>query len=201
MHTITVPGRPNLEFRTLTESDYPDLQVFCNYFKQRGIKNNDSFESIKLSKMKMPYGQYFIGYDTDKKLIWNLLGVHRLPEIHDHAWRAFFRGAQLPGYRLGTSLSSDIFKLGFHLTYVLEMQISFVLDHDPQAEFFVSTNTPEAKPFARSQFLDQIIAPMLVERGVFTKAFENFELHETKQSIWKINVGSYFEERKKSVGF
>lgn len=201
MNLITVPGRPNLEFRLLTESDYPDLQVFCDYFKQQGLKNNDSFESIKLLKMKMPYGQYFIGYDTDKKQIWNLLGVHHLPEIHEHAWRVFFRGAQLPGYRLGTALTSDIFKLGFQITYMIEMQVKFILEHDPQAEFFASTNTPQAETFARSQFIDQNIAPMLVKRGVFTKEFEDFELFKTKQSIWKLNVNKYFEERMKSVGF
>jgi hypothetical protein len=198
---ITVPGKPNLVFRLLEEADYPSLQKFCDYFKEKGLKNNDSFESIKLDKMKMPYGQYFIGYDTDKDCIWNLLGVHHLPEVHDHAWRVFFRGAQLPGYRLGEGLTLDIFKLGYQISYMIGMQIEFVLSHDPKAEIFASTNTPNAETFARSQFIDQKIAPMLVKRGVFTKAYEEFELFNTKQSIWKFNVDRYFEERKKSVGF
>ena len=81
------------------------------------------------------------------------------------------------------------------------MQIEFVLSHDPKAEIFASTNTPNSETFARSQYIDQKIAPMLVKRGVFTKAYEEFELFNTKQSIWKFNVDRYFEERKKSVGF
>lgn len=201
MKPVTVPGNQDLVFRLLEESDYPALQKFCDYFKEQGLKNNNSFEAIKLDKMKMPYGQYFIGYDLKENKIWNLLGVHHLPEIHDHAWRVFFRGAQLPGYRLGTALTSDIFKVGFQITYMIEMQIKFILEHDPEAEFYASTNTPQAEKFARSQFIDQNIAPMLVKRGVFSKAYEDFELFNTKQSIWKLDVNRYFEERKKSVGF
>lgn len=201
MKPVTVHGNPDLVFRLLEESDYPALQTFCDYFKEKGLKNNDSFESIKLDKMKMPYGQYFIGYDLKENRIWNLLGIHHLPEIHEHAWRCFFRGAQLPGYRLGTALTSDIFKLGYQITYMIEMQIKFILEHDPGAEIFASTNTPKAETFARSQFIDQHIAPMLEHRGVFTKAREDFLLFNTPQSIWKLNIDKYFEERKKSVGF
>lgn len=201
MEILTVPGKPHLEFRLLQESDYPDLEEFCNYFKKKGIKNNESFEAIKLDKMKMPYGQYFIGFDKEKSCIWNLLGAHHLPEIHDHAWRLFFRGAQLPGYRFGTALTTDIFKVGFQITFMIEMQIKFILNHDPKAEFFASTNTMEAEKFARSQFIDCYIAPALVKRGVFIKAFENFNLFHTSQNIWKFDIEKYFEERKKSVGF
>lgn len=201
MKPVTVHGNPDLVFRLLEESDYPALRTFCDYFKEKGLKNNNSFESIKLDKMKMPYGQYFIGYDLKENRIWNLLGIHHLPEIHEHAWRCFFRGAQLPGYRLGTALTSDIFKLGYQITYMIEMQIKFILEYDPSAEIFASTNTPKAETFARSQFIDQHIAPMLERRGVFTKAREDFLLFNTPQSIWKLNIDKYFEERKKSVGF
>jgi hypothetical protein len=201
METLIVPGKPNLEFRLLQESDYPALEEFCNYFKKKGIKNNESFEAIKLDKMKMPYGQYFIGYDHDKKHIWCLMGLHQLPEIHNHAWRCLFRNAQLPGYRLGTALSTDLFKVGYQFTYLFEMQIKFILKHDPDAEIFASSNTPNAEKFAKSQFIDQNIAPRLVKRGVLTKYLENFILYNVPQSIWKLNIEKYFEERKKSVGF
>lgn len=201
MNSIVVPGRQNLSFKLLEESDYQKLQEFCDYCKNAGIKNNESFEAIKLEQMKMPYGQFFIGYDTDQDVIWTILGVHHLPEIHNHAWRVFFRGAQLPNYRLGNGLSKDFFKVGFQITYMLEMQIKFILEHDPSAEFYASTNTPLAKAFARSQYLDQIMLPMLVKRGIFTKEYDNFVLFYTLQSIWKLNVDKYFEEREKSVGF
>lgn len=201
MNPIRVPGKPNLEFRLLQDRDHIKLQTFCDYFKSQGIKNNDSFESIKLDNMKMPYGQYFIGYDYDSDKIWNLLGIHHLPEIHNHAWRCFYRGAQLPGYRFGNALTSDIFKVGYQITFMIEMQIKFIHKYDNQAEIYASTNTPRAEKFAKSQYIDQRIAPMLAERGVFTKTHEDFILFNTPQSIWKLNIDKYFEERKKSVGF
>jgi hypothetical protein len=198
---MEVPGKPNLKFRLLEETDHPKLQEFCDKCKDLGWKNNSSFEDIKLDKMIMPYGQYFIGYDDQKEQIWNLLGVHHLPEIHKNAWRIFFRGAQLPGYRLGNKLTTDIFKIGYQITYIVEMQIKFIQQYKSNAEFYCSTNTPNAKKFARSQFLDQVVAPQLEERGVLSKEYENFNLFHTDQTIWKLNIEKYFEERKKSVGF
>ena len=42
----------------------------------------------------------FIGIDESKDKIFNLAGVHHLPEVSNNAWRCLFRGAQLPGYNL-----------------------------------------------------------------------------------------------------
>ena len=197
-----IPGKPNLEFRLLEEKDYTDLQIFCDYWKSKSIKNNDSFQSIKLDKMKMPYGQYFIGYDYDKKIIWNLAGVHQLPEIGNHAWRCLFRGAQLPGYSMGKSLTTDFFKSGYQMSYVIDWQVKYILNYDPDAEFYTSTNNLKNKEhFSRSQFLDQIAMPKMEERSVFTRVHDNFELYNTKQSIWKLNIDQYYIERKKSINY
>jgi hypothetical protein len=191
-----------LEFRLLQESDYPALQIFCDYFKSKDIVNNSSFQSIKLDKIKMPYGQYFIGYDYNKNLIWNLAGVHRLSEIGDHAWRCLFRGAQLPGYNMYDGLTKDFFKSGYQISYVLDMQMKFILNYDPQAEFYTSTNNPDNPiHFSRSQYLDQIAMPMLEQRGAFTRIHKDFELYNTRQSIWRVNKNNYYIERKKSIGF
>lgn len=199
---MKVVGQPHLEFRLLTESDYPDLQIFCDYFKSKGIVNNDSFKSIKLDKIQMPYGQYFIGYDHNKKLIWNLAGVHKLPEIGEHAYRCLFRGAQLPGYGMYSGLTRDFFKSGFQLSYVLDMQMRFILEHDPLAEFYTSTNNPKNPVhFSRSQYLDQVAMPAVEKRGAVTRIHADFELYNTRQSIWHVNRDSYYEERKKSIGF
>jgi hypothetical protein len=198
---LTVPGKANLIFRLLTESDYPKLQTFCDYFKEQNLKNNDSFQSLKIDKMKMPYGQYFIGYDTDKDCIWNISGIHHLPEIHEHAYRAYFRNAILPGYRMGDMLTRDLFKLSYTTSYILGMQIEFILKHDIQAEIFASSNNSNAKPFGRSQYIDVVIAPALGKRGVCSKAYDNFILFNTPQSIWKLNIDKYYSERLKSVGF
>ena len=202
MLPIQIPGNPNLEFRLLETSDLEDLQIFCDHCTSLNLKNNDSFKSIKLDKMSMPYGQYFIGYDHDKKQIWNLAGVHQLPEVGEHAWRCLFRGVQLPGYSMNQGLSRDFFKTGYQFSYVLEMQVRFILQHDPISEFYTSTNNlNNDEYFSKSQNLDQNMLPLLVKRGIFTKAHDDFTLYNTKQSIWKLNFNTYLQERKKSIGF
>ena len=102
---MVVPGKPELELRLLQESDHAKLLDFCNSCKKLGWDNNESFQAIKLDKMSMPHGQFFIGYDHSKDIIWNLAGVHRFPEVGEDAWRCLFRGAQLPGYSLSGSFT------------------------------------------------------------------------------------------------
>jgi hypothetical protein len=202
MEPTKIPNNPHLEFRLLEECDYNDLNIFCNRCKELRIVNNESFKSIKLDQIKMPYGQYFIGYDYNKKQIWNIAGVHKLPEISSKAWRCLFRGAQLPGYGMGKSLTRDFFKSGYQMSYVLDWQVQFILNNNPLAEFYTSTNNLKNKKyFSRSQFLDQIAMPMMEKRGVFTRIYDDFELYNTRQSIWKLHLDQYYEERKKSIGF
>ncbi len=45
-------------FRKLQDEDLDDLKIFCEACRTLGYYNNDSFKSIKLDQMKMPYGQY-----------------------------------------------------------------------------------------------------------------------------------------------
>ena len=52
-----------ITFRELLDSDLNKLQIFCDECKSLGYNNNASFNSIKLDKMQMPYGKYFIGID------------------------------------------------------------------------------------------------------------------------------------------
>ena len=115
-----------ITFRELLDSDLNKLQIFCDECKSLGYNNNASFDSIKLAKMKMPYGKYFIGIDDSKDKIFNLAGVHHLPEVSNNAWRCLFRGAQVPGYNLSKGLTKNIFLTGYQLSYILPLQINFI---------------------------------------------------------------------------
>jgi hypothetical protein len=195
---LTIPGKPELEIRLLQESDHEKLLDFCNTCKELGWQNNDSFKTIKLDKMLMPHGQYFIGYDYSKVVIWNLAGVHQFPEIGPSAWRCLFRGAQLPGYTLTSGLTKDMFKIGFHLSYFLPMQIKFIKEQYPNSEFYMTSNTKSNETyFAKSQQLDSGIMPRLASRGVFKRTHENFMLYNTIQSVWQIQEDTYWEQRNK----
>lgn len=198
---MVLPGKPELELRLLQESDHAKLLDFCNSCKELGWYNNESFQAIKLDKMSMPYGQFFIGYDHSKDIIWNLAGVHKFPEVGEDAWRCLFRGAQLPGYSLSGFLTKDVYKNGYHLSYLLPMQIEFIRALHPTSKFYMSSNNLTNKTqFAKSQKLDSVIMPYLAKRGIFTRTHKDFILYGASQSVWQVNIDKYYEERKVSLG-
>ena len=180
----------NLTFRPLVDSDFPALSIFCTECEKLGYENNKSFESIKLDKMKMPYGQFFIGLDQDK--IITFAGVHHLPELGNNAWRCLFRGAQLPGYT--PTWSVNIFKSWIHLSHLMYYQIKLVQQIDPNADFYISTNVDKKKAGVSSR-LDKTIMPKLVKQGIFTLHSKDTILYNTLQNIWKLNTETYLRER------
>lgn len=202
MKPLVIPGKSNLEIRLLEDSDLEKLQEFCDRCANFGWKNNSNFKEIKLDKMSMPYGKFFIGYDHDKNIIFNLAGVHHLPEISPNAWRCLFRGAQLPGYSVTNSFTKNIFKTGYQLSYILPMQMKFIKSYDPIAEFFMTTNNQNTKvdTAGKSKRMDIVMSKTLAHTGVLTKFAEDFELFYIKQTIWKINEQEYYRQRSLYLG-
>jgi hypothetical protein len=146
-----------IALRKLEKTDLPKLKTFCETCKDLGIINNSDFKNLKLDRMHLPYGQFFIGYDLEKDIIWNIAGVHHLPEIGPNAWRCLFRGAQLPTYTPHWSM--NIFKSGVHFSYFLYLQIEVIQQIDPNAEFYISTNihnSSGAKRFVSSKILTSV---------------------------------------------
>jgi hypothetical protein len=181
---MVIPGKPNLELRLLTQDDRPALEKFFAACESLGLENNKSADAIKLDKMHMPYGQYFIGWDYNKNCIWNLAGIHHLPELGSNKWRVLFRGAQLPGYALG--VGKDFLRVSYHWRYFLPMQINFIKENYPDAEFVISTNIKNASA-GKSDQLNKKLMPLLVNRGIVSLYKENVELFYTKQNVWLIN--------------
>lgn len=184
--------QPGRIFKVLEASDLPALKIFCEECKTLGYVNNESFAAIKLDKMVMPYGQFLIGIDAGK--IFTIAGVHRLPEVSNHAWRCLFRGAQLPGYTPTWSL--DIFKSGIHFSQFLCMQIKLVQEIDPKAEFYVSTNV-HSNVGAKSSRMNDVMMPRIAKRGIWKLELENFMLYNVPQNLWKVNVANYMEARER----
>lgn len=202
MKPITIPGKPHLKIRLLVNSDYNRLKEFCDTCNSFGWINNSSFRNIKLEKMIMPYGQFFIGYDYEKDCIFNLAGVHHLPEISNNAYRCLFRGAQLPGYVLTNAFTKNIFKTGYQLSYILPMQMDFIKAYNPKAEFYMTTNNQNTKvdTAGKSKRMDIVMSKTLASSGVLEKFAENFELFNTQQTVWKINEEEYYKQRSVYIG-
>ena len=144
--------------------------------------------------MKLDKAYFFVGLDGDR--IVTVAGVHKLPEINDHAWRCLFRGAQLPGYTPEWSI--DIFKSGIHFSQLLYRQINLVLSIDPLAEFYISTNV-KSDTGAKSSRMNNIMMPRLVKEGYCTLYKEDITLFYTQQNLWKINVDNYLAARAQRI--
>lgn len=181
---MVIPGKPNLEIRLLTDDDRLELDKFLAICKNLGLENNKDAQSIKLTQMKMPYGQYFIGWDHNTNSVWNIAGVHRLSEISNDTWRVLFRGAQLPGYALG--VGKDFLRISYHWRYFLPLQIKFVKEKYPNANFVISTNIKNSAA-GKSDQLNNKIMPLLNNRGIVSLLKDNIDLFHTKQNIWMIN--------------
>ncbi len=177
-----------ITFKLYEASDKSKVEEFCNSCKALGYVNNASIEAMKLDKEDC---YFFLGLDNDK--IFTLAGVHKLPEVDDRAWRCLFRGAQLPGYT--PQWSMDIFKSGIHFSQLLYRQINHILDLDPLAEFYISTNTSSVTG-AKSSRLNSIMMPRIAKMGVWNLHLENFMLYNVPQNLWKINVDRYMELRE-----
>lgn len=188
---LTILGKP-YKVRLLEQDDLPALATFCNECKLLGLENNKDFASIKLDKMTMPHGQFFVAVDGDK--IFSLAGVHHLPEVGPNAWRCLFRGAQSPGYT--PQWSMDIFKSGIHFAYFLYAQIKFIQSHNSDAEFYISTNIDNPAAGASSR-LNKGMMPRLARQGYWHLDKHNVMLFNTVQNLWKVNVPKYMANRER----
>lgn len=172
------PGK--IIFKKLEKCDYDKLQIFLDRCNDLNYENNKSFNSIKLDKMKMPYGQFFIGLINDK--IITLAGVHHMD---NNRYRCMFRGATLPGYTTGlTGLRAS-----YQVIYLLNMQIDLIMEYNKDAEFYVTTNLDQDK--GKSSRMNKFWLPRARKAGIFELIDENFEYNYTKQCLWRLNVEKY----------
>jgi hypothetical protein len=173
-------------FKQLTNEDIPQIEKFCELCEKLGYENNNS-----LKAMKFDSAVFFGAFDNNE--LFSLAGVHKLPEIDEHAYRCLFRGAQLPRYT--PQWSMNIFKSGIHFSQFLYRQIKFIQNIDSEAEFYISTNIHNPSAGASTR-LNNVMMPRLAEKGYCSLAKENFQLYNTSQNLWKVNVIKYMEARE-----
>lgn len=172
-----------ITFRKLEDYDLDRLQIFCNKCSSLGYKNNITFKDIKLDQMKMPHGQFFIG-EIDG-YIFNIAGVHYMPEINKNAYRCLFRGAVLPGH----VTSRGGLKNSWQFMVTLNQQIDFILSLNPDAEFYLTSNKEQIN--GKSSVIDKVFNPKAEQLGIMELVDSNFYYMYTDQRLWKINVDAY----------
>jgi len=179
------PKLENLTFRALSKLDKPAAEKFCC---SQNYSNNTSLE-----KMKWDWCPFWCAAFYGDKII-SIAGTHELPEVSPNAYRLLFRGAQLPGYTLGTG--RNIFKTGIQLSYLLPLQIEWATRQNPDAELYISTNINNDG--GKSQRMNNTIMPLLAKSGIW-KLDRQMELYNVPQNLWRINVARYMEERNRSL--
>lgn len=168
------------------------LKIFCNACDKLGWENNNSFNALKLDKLKPPYGQYWIALEKSSNTIFSIAGVQYLPEIHESAWRLLFRGAQLPGYTPRAGI--NLWKSGIQFSYFINEQVLWTKSNYFEPEFFITTNSDNKKA-GKSTKMGKIMMPRLCRLGYFQLYKSNIELYSTLQDIWKLHTEKYFNDR------
>lgn len=178
-----------MHFRFATKDDQSLVEQFCN---SQNFSNNTSLDKMKWNWC-LDVGAWTIAIEDDK--IISIAGIHPLPEVSEHAYRCLFRGAQLPGYTLGTG--RDIFKTGIQLSYLLDFQIGWAIEKNLNAELYISTNINNDG--GKSKRMNDTMMPLLAKRGIW-ELDRQMELYNVPQNLWCINVLKYMEERNRSLG-
>lgn len=189
MWLTTIHGKRNLRLKSLETTDYDKLQVFCNTCSQLGFINNQSFDAMKVHKTVLPYGQYYIGIDTEKDRIFTVSGVHKFSEINENSWRCNFRGAQLPGYN---NFSKNPFHGQIHFCYLMYYQIELISSLYKNPEFYVTANIEGG---VDSHRMNDVFMPLIQSMGIFELISPDMEIYHTRQSVWRINVEEYLDQR------
>ena len=178
-----------LKFRFATEDDESLAEQFC---KSQNYSNNTSLKKMKWEWV-LEEGAWTIATYEDK--IVSIAGVHQLDELGPDAYRCLFRGAQLPGYTLGTG--RDIFKTGIQLSYLLDFQIGWAIEKNLNAKLYISTNINNDG--GKSKRMNDTMMPLLAKRGIW-ELDRQMELYNVPQNLWRINVLKYMEEHNRSLG-
>lgn len=178
-----------MNFRFATKDDESLVEIFC---KSQNFSNNTSLKKMKWEWV-LEEGAWTVATHKDK--IVSIAGIHELPEVSPDAYRCLFRGAQLPGYTLGTG--RDIFKTGIQLSQLLNLQINWALEQNLNAELYISTNINDDG--GKSKRMNNTMMPLLARRGIW-KLEQSMMLFNVPQRLWRINVLKYMEERNLSLG-
>lgn len=191
-YLTSVHGKPTYRIKLLEDSDYSKLSIFCKECEQYGFINNKDFAAMKVDKIKMPYGQYYIAIDLATDKIFSVAGVHEFPEMGPNSYRCLFRGAQLPTYT--PKWSMNMFNSGLHFSYFLYYQILLF----PDSDLYITTNI-STDSGARSSAIDRVMMPRMEKMGIWELYKSNITIFYTQQNVWKINKDRYLELRSEWI--
>lgn len=161
------------KIKILTEDDFEELENFCFQCRLEGIKNNSSFEQMKIHQILQEGGLFWIAiYNLE---IVSISGVHNFSNFYPNSFRIGFRTATLSKHRRSNSPSKKNFNESIQYGSIYPLQIKYCIEQNVTP--LLTTN------------LSNIYADSLFHRlelkGMCVK-LDRREIFNTDQHVWKI---------------
>ena len=162
-----------------TDDQQEKLKEFCETAKEHGLKNNSSFEAMKIQSIK-----YWVGYHENK-----IIAVSGIEECSGLECRTFVRAATLPPYHNVLGFGRDFASGSVIVRYVARKGIEYAHENG-YALLFVSTNlNNNTSPWMTR---NDKHAKRLCDLGVCTY-IQTKELNHVMQNIYRLNYDRYIE--------
>jgi len=159
-----------------------DIENFCTECSQLGYENNGSLKAMKYEWCLKNGGAWWAVYKNNK--IISMAGAHPFED----GFRFLFRGAQIEHTRGGLSKK--------HMTsspweYILPEQIAWASGvATEETPAYITTNI-EHDASGKMNRIHRVL--QLLERQGIVSYMCDKEIYYTLQSVWKLNVGAYYE--------
>jgi hypothetical protein len=178
--------------RQYDPSQRDSLEEFCLKCNKLGYYNNMSLEAIKLDWCIKKGGQFFLTY-YDNMLV-GLSGCHPLPQVGENIFRLLFRGIELPEYRNIFNVISKTHMTSVPFYYHVPLEIEWAKAKGA-TKFVVTTNWNNPDGIT-SMSKSHRVFQLLEKQGIVSCLADNVILFETEQSVWELNLNSYFSARE-----
>lgn len=176
-----------LRYKQLEESDLPQVEIFCQNCRELNLKNNSSFEALKIHEIKPPYGQYWLIIDDDTEKVVGISGCHHLPEVSEVAFRILYRSCLLPSYRMfqGQGLFKKITEHEPLFKNLVPLQVAWARQHGAR-EIFITTNSNRDENWKEKMLQMDRILRVMEKQKVVSLYRSDMELYNCRQNIWRL---------------
>lgn len=181
-----------LKYKKLEKEDLSRLEVFCEACADLDLQNNSSFEALKISEIKPPYGQYWLVVDGATESIVGISGCHYLPEISSTAYRILYRSCMLPSYRMFKS--NGLFKkITDHeplFKNLVPLQVAWAKQQGAR-EIVITTNSSKDETWKEKMVQMDRVLRVMEKQKIVSLYRSDMELYNCLQNVWLLQEQSF----------
>lgn len=170
-----------MSITVLTPEHFTLLTKFCDECAALGWHNNSSIKAMKFREVYLKGGAY-LGIIENDKLI-SVAGYAPFPQLHDNAWKIFYRSATLPGKVINTGLHRGTGPRG-------RMYIDNFIKLCPSEHLYVTTNIENNSYDNILRYNKSLELESKLPDAYIHKVCE-ITLFNTLQAVWKLDIDAY----------